>query len=84
MTHFDKMAALSHQAFNSLAAKISESFVGRKVIAAMIMKRGEEDDGTVISVGSGKLCEFEFFFNNHCNKKKKILCQIFSPDKPRI
>ncbi|XP_064596158.1 double-stranded RNA-specific adenosine deaminase-like [Liolophura sinensis] len=56
MTHFDKMAALSHQAFNSLAAKVFESFVGRKVIAAMILKRGEEDDGTVISVGSGNRC----------------------------
>ncbi|ESO83264.1 hypothetical protein LOTGIDRAFT_133731 [Lottia gigantea] len=56
MTHFDKMAALSHQAFNQLIASIPEKFAGRKVIAALILKRSSTDTGTVISVGSGNRC----------------------------
>ncbi|KAJ8298692.1 hypothetical protein KUTeg_022752 [Tegillarca granosa] len=56
MTHFDKMAALSHQAFNALVAGISENFAGRKVIAALVMKCSDTDVGTVVSVGSGNRC----------------------------
>jgi hypothetical protein len=54
MTHFDKMAALTHQAFNSLVASISENFAGRKVVAGLVMKRSPEDVGTVISIGTGR------------------------------
>ncbi|KAK6191906.1 hypothetical protein SNE40_003482 [Patella caerulea] len=56
MTHFDNMAALSHQSFNKLIASIPEKFAGRKIIAALIMKTGKDDVGTVISVGSGNRC----------------------------
>ena len=51
--HFDKMAALAHRAFNTLAVTIPDSLSGRKVLAAMIMKCTEEDDGRVISLGTG-------------------------------
>ncbi|KAL8618940.1 hypothetical protein ACOMHN_020359 [Nucella lapillus] len=56
MTHFDKIAALTHQAFNTLIAGIPESLAGRKVIAGLVMKRGADDQGIVISLGSGNRC----------------------------
>ncbi|XP_014773875.1 double-stranded RNA-specific adenosine deaminase isoform X2 [Octopus bimaculoides] len=56
MTHFDKMAALSHQAFNNIALQIPENLAGRKVIAALVMKRSPTDTGIVISVGTGNRC----------------------------
>ena len=52
-TFFDKIAAMSHQAFNALAATIPESMSGRKVLAAMIMKTSPSDEGSVISLGTG-------------------------------
>ena len=54
MTHFDKIAALTHQTFNTLIATIPENLAGRKVIAGMVMKRGEDDVGIVISIGTGE------------------------------
>lgn len=54
MTHFDKMAALSHQTFNSLIAELNQSVPGRKVLAAIIVKQSDDDLGTVVSIGSGK------------------------------
>ncbi|XP_048241779.1 uncharacterized protein LOC124116840 [Haliotis rufescens] len=56
MTHFDKMAALTHQAFNQLIATIPDTMAGRKVIAGLVMKRTPEDTGIVISLGSGNRC----------------------------
>nr|KAG5689214.1 hypothetical protein BaRGS_014870 [Batillaria attramentaria] len=56
MTHFDKVAALTHQTFNSLIASIPENLAGRKVIAGLVMKRGEDDVGIVISIGTGNRC----------------------------
>ncbi|KAK3103361.1 hypothetical protein FSP39_018710 [Pinctada imbricata] len=55
MTHFDKMAALTHQAFNTLSVTIAESFSGRKVIAGLVMKT-PQDPGTVIAIGTGNRC----------------------------
>ena len=52
-TFFDKIAAMSHQAFNALAATIPESMSGRKVLAALIMKTTPSDEGAVISLGTG-------------------------------
>ncbi len=52
-TFFDKIAAMSHQAFNALAATIPESMSGRKVLAALIMKTSPGDEGSVISLGTG-------------------------------
>ncbi len=57
-THFDRIAALSHQAFNALAATVPESMSGRKVLAAMIIKRSATDEGTVISLGTGRNFSF--------------------------
>ncbi|XP_069134047.1 double-stranded RNA-specific adenosine deaminase-like isoform X2 [Argopecten irradians] len=56
MTHFDRVAALTHQHFNSLVATIADNFAGRKVIAGLVMKTSEADLGTVISIGSGNRC----------------------------
>ncbi|KAK7471852.1 hypothetical protein BaRGS_00035511 [Batillaria attramentaria] len=56
MTHFDKVAALTHQTFNSLIASIPENLAGRKVIAGLVMKRSEDDVGIVISIGTGNRC----------------------------
>ena len=53
-TFYDRIAGLSHQAFNTLAAGIPESISGRKVLAALIMKRSETDEGSVICLGTGK------------------------------
>lgn len=55
-THFDRIAALSHQLFARLAPTISASFAGRKVIACMVMKTGSEDIGRVVSLGAGNRC----------------------------
>ena len=54
-TFYDHIAALSHQTFNSLAASIPDSISGRKVLAALIMRQGEEDEGMVISLGTGRM-----------------------------
>ncbi|XP_070200376.1 double-stranded RNA-specific adenosine deaminase-like [Littorina saxatilis] len=56
MTHFDKVAALTHQTFNSLIASIPENLAGRKVIAGLVMQRGVDDVGVVISIGTGNRC----------------------------
>ncbi|VDI65576.1 double-stranded RNA-specific adenosine deaminase [Mytilus galloprovincialis] len=56
MTHFDKIAALTHQKFNALVASISENLAGRKVLAGLVMKMSEADMGTVIAIGSGNRC----------------------------
>ncbi|KAL8594877.1 hypothetical protein ACOMHN_016118 [Nucella lapillus] len=56
MTHFDKIAALTHQTFNQLIASIPENLAGRKVIAGLVMKRSDDDVGGVISIGTGNRC----------------------------
>ena len=58
MTHFDKIAALTHQTFNSLIATIPENLAGRKVIAGLVMKRSDDDLGVVISIGTGEQIVF--------------------------
>ncbi|XP_064634300.1 uncharacterized protein LOC135492078 [Lineus longissimus] len=55
-THFDNVAALSHSAFNTLAARIMENLSGRKVLAALVMKKGPNDGGSVVSLGTGNRC----------------------------
>ncbi|CAB4021841.1 double-stranded RNA-specific adenosine deaminase-like [Paramuricea clavata] len=55
-THFDCMAALSHQLFARIAPTVSASFAGRKVIACMLMKLSSQDPGRVMSLGAGNRC----------------------------
>ncbi|XP_056402556.1 double-stranded RNA-specific adenosine deaminase isoform X2 [Hyla sarda] len=55
-TFHDQIAMLSHQKFNSLTARIQSSLLGRKILAAIIMKRNSEDLGTVVSIGTGNRC----------------------------
>lgn len=55
-THFDRMASLAHQKFNSLAGTVMESMVGKKVLAALVMKTSADDVGRVVSLGLGEPC----------------------------
>ena len=45
MSWADEIAALAHKTFNSLALQITEFISGRKVLAAIIMKREPTDGG---------------------------------------
>lgn len=53
-TLHDQIAMLSHQRFNALTARIQHSLLGRKILAAIIMRRGQEGLGVVVSIGTGK------------------------------
>lgn len=53
-TMFDKIAGLSYHMFNQLLGTITDTLAGRKVMAALVMKRGDADDGIVISLGTGQ------------------------------
>ncbi|XP_048381495.1 double-stranded RNA-specific adenosine deaminase [Stegostoma tigrinum] len=55
-TMHDQIAMLSHQCFNNLTARIQHSLLGRKILAAIIMKKGDDDLGTTISLGTGNRC----------------------------
>ena len=55
-THFDRMAALSHQLFARLAPTVAAAFAGRKVVACIVMKADDVDGGRVVSLGTGNRC----------------------------
>uniref|UniRef100_A0A8C4X5M6 Adenosine deaminase RNA specific n=1 Tax=Erpetoichthys calabaricus TaxID=27687 RepID=A0A8C4X5M6_ERPCA len=55
-TLHDQIAMLSHQRFNSLTARIQHSLLGRKILAAIVMKKGVETLGSVVSIGTGNRC----------------------------
>ncbi|NXU44924.1 DSRAD deaminase, partial [Drymodes brunneopygia] len=55
-TLHDQMAMLSHQRFNALTAHIQHSLLGRKILAAIIMRKGNEGLGVVVSIGTGNRC----------------------------
>ncbi|XP_062454053.1 double-stranded RNA-specific adenosine deaminase [Rhea pennata] len=55
-TLHDQMAMLSHQRFNALTARIQHSLLGRKILAAIIMRRGSKGLGAVVSIGTGNRC----------------------------
>ncbi|KFV00237.1 Double-stranded RNA-specific adenosine deaminase, partial [Tauraco erythrolophus] len=55
-TLHDQMAMLSHQCFNTLTTRIQHSLLGRKVLAAIIMRRGSKGLGVVVSIGTGNRC----------------------------
>ncbi|NXW52507.1 DSRAD deaminase, partial [Nyctiprogne leucopyga] len=52
-TLHDQIAMLSHQRFNTLTARIQHSLLGRKILAAIIMRRGNKGLGVVVSMGTG-------------------------------
>lgn len=52
-TLHDQMAMLSHQRFNTLTARIQHSLLGRKILAAIIMRKGNKGLGVVVSIGTG-------------------------------
>ncbi|KAM9403676.1 double-stranded RNA-specific adenosine deaminase isoform 1-T4 [Salvelinus alpinus] len=54
-TIHDQIAMLSHQRFNALTTRIQHSLLGRKILATVVMKRGE-GLGTVVSLGTGNRC----------------------------
>ncbi|XP_063802914.1 double-stranded RNA-specific adenosine deaminase [Pseudophryne corroboree] len=55
-TFHDQIAMLSHQKFNSLTARIQSSLLGRKILAAIIMKQNGTELGKVVSIGTGNRC----------------------------
>ncbi|KAI4890631.1 hypothetical protein NFI96_016959 [Prochilodus magdalenae] len=55
-TLHDQIAMLSHQRFNALTARIQHSLLGRKILATIIMRRGTDSLGTVVSLGTGNRC----------------------------
>ncbi|XP_012870666.1 PREDICTED: double-stranded RNA-specific adenosine deaminase isoform X1 [Dipodomys ordii] len=55
-TFHDQIAMLSHQCFNALTNSFQPSLLGRKILAAIIMKRDAEDMGVVVSLGTGNRC----------------------------
>ncbi|NXO81540.1 DSRAD deaminase, partial [Sitta europaea] len=55
-TLHDQMAMLSHQRFNTLTAHIQHSLLGRKILAAIIMRKGSKGLGVVVSIGTGNRC----------------------------
>ncbi|NXF13047.1 DSRAD deaminase, partial [Smithornis capensis] len=52
----DQMAMLSHQRFNTLTAHVQHSLLGRKILAAIIMRRANKGLGVVVSIGTGNRC----------------------------
>ncbi|XP_020847301.1 double-stranded RNA-specific adenosine deaminase isoform X2 [Phascolarctos cinereus] len=55
-TLHDQVAMLSHQCFSSLTSPIQHSLLGRKILAAIIMKKSDDDLGLVVSFGTGNRC----------------------------
>ncbi|KAM9002759.1 double-stranded RNA-specific adenosine deaminase isoform X2 [Sarcophilus harrisii] len=55
-TLHDQVAMLSHQCFSSLTAPIQHNLLGRKILAAIIMKKSDDDLGLVVSFGTGNRC----------------------------
>ncbi|XP_008852938.1 double-stranded RNA-specific adenosine deaminase isoform X1 [Nannospalax galili] len=55
-TFHDQMAMLSHRCFNALTNSFQPSLLGRKILAAIIMKKNSEDMGVVVSLGTGNRC----------------------------
>ena len=53
-TVHDQIAMLSHRCFNALTNSFQPSLLGRKILAAIVMKRDPEDMGIVVSLGTGK------------------------------
>lgn len=58
-TLHDQMAMLSHQRFNALTARIQHSLLGRKILAAIIMRKGNKGLGVVVSIGTGTSSLFQ-------------------------
>ncbi|XP_026140866.1 double-stranded RNA-specific adenosine deaminase [Carassius auratus] len=55
-TMHDQIAMLSHQRFNALTARIQHSLLGRKILATIVMRKGTDTLGTVVSLGTGNRC----------------------------
>lgn len=45
---------LSHRCFNALTNSFQPSLLGRKILAAIIMKKDSDDLGVVVSLGTGQ------------------------------
>ncbi|XP_065117087.1 double-stranded RNA-specific adenosine deaminase [Paramisgurnus dabryanus] len=55
-TLHDQIAMLSHQRFNALTTRIQHSLLGRKILATIVMRKGSDSLGTVVSLGTGNRC----------------------------
>jgi len=54
-TLHDQIAMLSHQRFNALTTRIQHSLLGRKILATIVMRKGDTL-GPVVSLGTGNRC----------------------------
>lgn len=64
-TLHDQIAMLSHQRFNTLTTRIQHSLLGRKILATIVMRKGE-GLGTVVSLGTGT-CIIQSAVVTSCN-----------------
>ncbi|KAF3822908.1 hypothetical protein GH733_010344, partial [Mirounga leonina] len=55
-TFHDQIAMLSHRCFNALTNSFQPSLLGRKILAAVVMKKASDDLGVVVSLGTGNRC----------------------------
>ncbi|XP_015427220.1 PREDICTED: double-stranded RNA-specific adenosine deaminase isoform X5 [Myotis davidii] len=55
-TFHDQIAMLSHRCFNALTNSFQPSLLGRKILAAIIMRKDSKDLGVVVSLGTGNRC----------------------------
>lgn len=64
-TLHDQIAMLSHQRFNTLTTRIQHSLLGRKILATIVMRKGE-GLGTVVSLGTGTCTQSVFVVSCNC------------------
>ena len=53
MTECDRIAAAAHEAFTRVYGSIAEEMLGRKVLAAILIKNDQNPDGKVAALGTG-------------------------------
>lgn len=77
-TVHDQIAMLSHRCFNALTNSFQPSLLGRKILAAIVMKRDPEDMGVVVSLGTGActlrhwpLDEKQVLLRSHCEQVQR-------------
>lgn len=64
-TLHDQIAMLSHQRFNTLTTRIQHSLLGRKILATIVMRKGE-GLGTVVSLGTGTCTQSAVVIGCNC------------------
>lgn len=75
-TLHDQIAMLSHQRFNTLTTRIQHSLLGRKILATIVMRKGE-GLGTVVSLGTGTCIQSAVVIScNCCSTENRELLNV--------